>query len=223
MRGIAGHPADTDRDTGFKKALAEYPDIKVAKEIVDQVGSSRPPSSQINDILSSGTKFDGIWTSGIDNVIVDALKTAKHDFVPIVGADNAGFVTQLLNEAGPQGRGGDQPAGRRRRRRRPGAQILDGKKPAEHDGPRRRPSCGTTRPTRARPRSTAAARSRSFDPTLAPRADGQGLDHVHQGRSSSPARARASKPSLPSTRPSRGCRLRRHPRAHSASIRATRT
>ena len=34
MRGIAGHPADTDRDTGFKKALAEYPDIKVAKEVV---------------------------------------------------------------------------------------------------------------------------------------------------------------------------------------------
>src|SRR5688572_21894970 len=30
MRGIAGHPADTDRDTGFKKALAEYPDITVA-------------------------------------------------------------------------------------------------------------------------------------------------------------------------------------------------
>ena len=34
MRGIAGHPADTDRDTGFKKALAEYPGITVAKEVV---------------------------------------------------------------------------------------------------------------------------------------------------------------------------------------------
>src|SRR6476661_8625175 len=34
MRGIAGHPADTDRDKGFKKALAEYPDITVAKEVV---------------------------------------------------------------------------------------------------------------------------------------------------------------------------------------------
>ena len=29
MRGLAGNPADTDRDTGFKQALAEYPGIKV--------------------------------------------------------------------------------------------------------------------------------------------------------------------------------------------------
>ena len=39
--------------------------------------------------MGSGVKFDGVWTSGIDNVIVDALKTAKHALVPIVGADNA--------------------------------------------------------------------------------------------------------------------------------------
>ena len=29
MRGIAGNPADTDRDTGFKNVLEDYPDIKV--------------------------------------------------------------------------------------------------------------------------------------------------------------------------------------------------
>ena len=55
-------------------------------------------TQQINDIMSAGTKFDGIWTSGIDSNIVDALKAANHPYVPIVGADNAGFVTQLLNE-----------------------------------------------------------------------------------------------------------------------------
>ena len=32
MRGIEGVPADTDRDKGFKRALTEYPNIKVAKE-----------------------------------------------------------------------------------------------------------------------------------------------------------------------------------------------
>ena len=37
------------------------------------------------------------------HVIVDALKTANHDLVPIVGADNAGFVNQLLDEAGLKG------------------------------------------------------------------------------------------------------------------------
>ena len=29
MRGAAGASADSDRDKGFKKALAEFPDIKV--------------------------------------------------------------------------------------------------------------------------------------------------------------------------------------------------
>lgn len=97
MRGIAGHPADTDRDTGFKKALAEYPDIKVAKEVVTKWDPATAVS-QINDIMSSGVNFDGVWTSGVDSSIVEAMKTAGHPLVPLVGADNAGFVTQLLNE-----------------------------------------------------------------------------------------------------------------------------
>ena len=29
MRGIAGHPADSDRDIGFKEVLKDYPNIKV--------------------------------------------------------------------------------------------------------------------------------------------------------------------------------------------------
>ena len=102
MRGIAGHPADTDRDTGFKKALAEYPDITVAKEVVTKWDPATAVS-QINDIMSSSVPFDGVWTSGVDSSIVDAMKTANHPLVPIVGADNAGFVTQLLNEPGLKG------------------------------------------------------------------------------------------------------------------------
>src|SRR4051812_13524955 len=128
MRGIAGHPADTDRDTGFKKALSEYPDIKVAKETVTKW--DQPTAvAQINEIMSSGTKFDGIWTSGIDNVIVDALKTAKHPFVPIVGADNAGFVQQLLNEPGLKGAAVTNPSAVTGAGVVLATQILDGKKP----------------------------------------------------------------------------------------------
>jgi ribose transport system substrate-binding protein len=129
MRGIAGHPADTDRDTGFKKALSEYPDIKVAKETVTKW--DQPTAvAQINEIMSSGTKFDGIWTSGIDNVIVDALKTAKHAFVPIVGADNAGFVQQLLNEPGLKGAAVTNPSAVAGAGVVLATQLLDGKKPA---------------------------------------------------------------------------------------------
>lgn len=99
MRGIAGHQADTDRDTGFKRALAENPGITVVSETQTDWDPGTGVA-QINDVLASGQDFDGIWTSGIDSSIVDALKTAGHDWVPIVGADNAGYVQQLLTEEG---------------------------------------------------------------------------------------------------------------------------
>jgi ribose transport system substrate-binding protein len=130
MRGLAGHPADTDRDTGFKKALAEYPNITVAKETATKW--DQPTAvSQINEIMSSGTKFDGIWTSGVDSNIVDALKAANHPDVPIVGADNAGFVTQLLNEPGLKGAAVTNPASIGGAGVTLALQILGGKKPAQ--------------------------------------------------------------------------------------------
>ena len=129
MRGIAGHPADTDRDTGFKKALAENPGIKVVKEVATKWDPATG-TQQINDIMSSGLKFDGIWTSGIDSNIVDALKTANHPFVPIVGADNAGFVTQLLKESGLKGAAVTNPPSVGGAGVKLATQILDGKAPS---------------------------------------------------------------------------------------------
>jgi ribose transport system substrate-binding protein len=129
MRGIAGHPADTDRDTGFKKALDEYPDI----EVVSEVATKWDPATgtqQINDILSSVEEFDGIWTSGIDSNIVDALKTANHPYVPIVGADNAGFVNQLLNEKDLKGAAVTNPPSVGGAGVKLATQILNGEKPS---------------------------------------------------------------------------------------------
>jgi ribose transport system substrate-binding protein len=102
MRGIAGAAADDDRDAGFQRALEEFPDINVAFESHtnwDQATGTQ----QFNDFLATGDNFDGIWTSGIDNVIVDAMVEAGVDLVPIVGADNAGFVQQLLDVEGLEG------------------------------------------------------------------------------------------------------------------------
>lgn len=101
MRGIAGHPADSDRDIGFKNALANYPGITVVPT-ADGVHTGWDPvqgTQLINDFIASGQydAIDGIWTSGIDSVVVDAIKAAGKDFVPIVGADLGGFVAQLLN------------------------------------------------------------------------------------------------------------------------------
>ncbi len=131
MRGIAGHPADTDRDTGFQRALKEAPGIKIASTAVtkwDPVTATQ----QINDIMSAGTKFDGIWTSGVDSNIVDALKAANHPYVPIVGADNAGFVTQLLAADGPKGAAVTNPASIGGAGVTLALQILGGKKPASN-------------------------------------------------------------------------------------------
>jgi ribose transport system substrate-binding protein len=94
MRGIAGVPADTDRHKGFQQALKRYPNIKVVKSVFTG-WQFAPGAKQMLDILNSGTQVDGVWTSGIDYTVVDAFRTAGKPYVPIVGADNYGFVRQL--------------------------------------------------------------------------------------------------------------------------------
>jgi ribose transport system substrate-binding protein len=94
MRGIAGVPADTDRHKGFQQALKKYPNIKVVKQVFTN-WQFAPGAKQMLDILNSGTKVNGVWTSGIDYTVVNAFKTAKKPYVPIVGADNFGFIRQV--------------------------------------------------------------------------------------------------------------------------------
>ncbi|MFO7293189.1 MAG: substrate-binding domain-containing protein [Actinomycetes bacterium] len=102
MRGLAGHPADSDRHIGFQQALEEYPNIEVVPSI-DGVHTGWDPATTtqlINDFIASGQYegIDGIWTSGMDSQVVDAIADAGLDFVPIVGADLGAFVQQLLDE-----------------------------------------------------------------------------------------------------------------------------
>ncbi len=96
MRGINGVSADADRHQGFKQTLTQYPGIKVVKETFTN-WSLDPAAQQIKDILGSGLKVDGIWTSGIDSTVVDGYTTAKKPYVPTIGADNDGFIGQLIN------------------------------------------------------------------------------------------------------------------------------
>jgi ribose transport system substrate-binding protein len=94
MRGAAGAPADSDRDRGFKRALSEYPDVTVVHEVFTGWQQDQGKQQMLN-FIATGIPFDGVWTSGIDNVIVDAFVESEQPLVPIVGADNAGFVGQL--------------------------------------------------------------------------------------------------------------------------------
>jgi len=95
MRGIEGVPADEDRHKGFQEGLKKYPGIKVVKETFTQ-WQFAPAGKQALDLLNAGTKIDGIWTSGIDYTVVNAFKTAKKDYVPVIGADTNEFINQLL-------------------------------------------------------------------------------------------------------------------------------
>jgi ribose transport system substrate-binding protein len=99
MRGIDGVPADADRHEGFTQALKDYPDIKVTSSVFTGWALNKTAQAT-KDLLASGKPIDGIWTSGIDSTVVDAYKTAQKPFVPVVGADNNGFVGQLIDLKG---------------------------------------------------------------------------------------------------------------------------
>ena len=107
MRGLAGHPADSDRDIGFKNVLKDYPNIKVVPT-ADGVFTGWDPATTtqlINDFIASGQydKIQGIWSSGMGQQVVDGIKAANKAYVPIVDADLGGFVTQLLDSTNYSG------------------------------------------------------------------------------------------------------------------------
>ena len=131
MRGAAGAGADNDRDVGFKRAMAEFPGITVAQEVFTGWQQDQG-KQQMLDILASGIPIGGVWTSGIDNVIVDAFVESDAPLVPIVGADNAGFVGQLATVDGLVGAAVTNPGSVGGAGVTLALQILQGQMPAEH-------------------------------------------------------------------------------------------
>ena len=115
MRGIDGNGADNARDVGFQRELANYPNIEVVEEVFTD-WSPATGAQQALEIMNS-TEFDGIWTSGIDYPIVPQFEVAGLDYKPVVGADNNGFLQQMieLEDEGFIG-AADQPARHRRSR-----------------------------------------------------------------------------------------------------------
>jgi ribose transport system substrate-binding protein len=95
LRGIDGVPADADRHEGFTDALKKYPDIKVVASVFTGWSPDKA-AQQMKDLLGSGKEIDGIWTSGTDYNAVAAYKDANKKYVPVVGADNNGFMGQEI-------------------------------------------------------------------------------------------------------------------------------
>ncbi|MET0460120.1 MAG: substrate-binding domain-containing protein, partial [Ilumatobacteraceae bacterium] len=96
MRGVDGVPADTDRDTGFREVMDEYPDIEL-KEVFTEWDFTQAGDIAVQELTAAD--YDGVWTSGIDYTVVNAFDTAGKEPVPVVGADNNGFVKQLIDGA----------------------------------------------------------------------------------------------------------------------------
>lgn len=95
MEGIAGAPANTEREKGQQDVLKYHKGIRVVKKVYTGWDFTKG-SQEITAILNSGVKVDGVWTSGIDYVVVNAFRNAHRKLVPIVGADNNEFVKQLV-------------------------------------------------------------------------------------------------------------------------------
>ncbi|MBV9278622.1 MAG: substrate-binding domain-containing protein [Chloroflexi bacterium] len=95
LRGIAGAPADTAREQGIQAVLKMYPGIHVLKEVYTN-WTYATGGSEMLTLLRAYKNIDGVWTSGIDYTAVQAFQTLHRKFVPIVGADNEGFVHQLV-------------------------------------------------------------------------------------------------------------------------------
>ena len=178
MRGAAGASADSDRDKGFKKALAEFPDVKVAQETFTGWQQDQG-KQQILDYIATGVPFDGIWTSGIDNVIVDALVESQATLVPVVGADNAGFVGQLNSVEGLKGAAVTNPGSIGGAGVTLALQILDGQKPAPADRARRAGAVGE-RDRRRQGAAQGSCRSVAVARVAGVDLD-QRLDDLHQG------------------------------------------
>jgi len=101
MRGLAGHPADNDRHRGVLRALAENTGITLVPS-EDGVATGWDVDTTVDlitNFINDGSydNIDGIWTSGMDQQVVDAVKQAAKPFKPIVGADLKGFVEMLRN------------------------------------------------------------------------------------------------------------------------------
>jgi len=130
MRGAAGASADSDRDAGFRRALAEFPGVSIVHEVFTGWQQDQG-KQQILDFMATGIPFEGVWTSGIDNVIVDAFVESGETMVPIVGADNAGFVGQLNSVEGLVGAAVTNPGSVGGAGVALAIQILEGNAPAE--------------------------------------------------------------------------------------------
>jgi ribose transport system substrate-binding protein len=102
VTGPKDDPDQVARIAGFDAVLADHEDVTIAASI-DSEGDPAVAVKALNSLLAEDPSFSGIWASGVDSVIVDALRMAERPLVPIVGGDGGAYVSQLLSTEGLEG------------------------------------------------------------------------------------------------------------------------
>ena len=96
VRGIEGVQSDTDRHEGVEAALEDFPDIEL------NTVWSNWDYTEAGDIAVqefSARDYDGVWTTGADYTVVNAIESVGKDLVPVTGQDSNAFVGQLADDA----------------------------------------------------------------------------------------------------------------------------
>lgn len=94
MRGIQGVQADTDRNDGVQAVLKDNPGITM-KEV--WTGWDYTKGGEIAVQEFTAKQYAGVWTSGTDFTVSNAIKTAGKDYVPVVGQDTNEWIKLLLD------------------------------------------------------------------------------------------------------------------------------
>lgn len=96
VRGIEGVQSDTDRHEGVEEALADYPDIELTT-VWSEWDYTQAGDLAVQEF--SAKDYDGVWTTGADYTVVNAIESVGKDLVPVTGQDSNAFVGQLSDGA----------------------------------------------------------------------------------------------------------------------------
>jgi ribose transport system substrate-binding protein len=130
-RGRAGAPISAQLEEGYKKVLANYPDIEIVGEWNGDYALG-PEQSGVAALLAANPQIDGILTQGYGSGALQALKDAGRPIVPVTGFSYNGSAVACGETEGAKCILGANPAWLSSEALKLAVGILDtGEKPAE--------------------------------------------------------------------------------------------
>lgn len=98
IRGLAGHPEDTNRYNGLLASI-EGTNIEIIAEDYGDWQYDKA-KSLCETLYLSNPEFDGIWSSGADmsRACIDVLKQFGAELPPITGEGNNGYFGQWISD-----------------------------------------------------------------------------------------------------------------------------